>query len=288
MKCAQPFVRGVAEFGCGKCPPCLMNRRRLWTARLVLEAHKHKDSCFVTLTYNQKHLPANGHLVYKKYSGGEDHMQEFLKALRHRLYPVKIRFFGVGEYGDVNKRPHYHLALFGTKDAEAIKASWPYGFVHIGSLTPDSAAYVVSYVVKGYTKKGAPGLGDLPPEFARMSLKPGIGADAMPDFARSILNPDTGELILIDNDVPSSFKFDGRNYPLGRYLRRKLRRALHLPEPQPDSTGEIRSYKRMVDLREYLRQAGKRGHAKLVEKREQGCLIAKKRLEIIHSRKGML
>lgn len=279
MKCARPFVRGVAEFGCGKCPPCLMNRRRLWTARLVLEAHKHQHSRFVTLTYKKEHLPEGGVLVPK-------HLQDYLKRLRERVSPVRIRYFGVGEYGDINRRPHYHLALFGTGDDNAIRAAWEYGFVHIGTLTPDSAAYVVSYVVKGYTKKDAPGLNGLPPEFARMSLKPGIGADAMPDMARSILDPDTGELTLVDNDVPSSFKFDGRNFPLGRYLRRKLRRALYLPEPEPRSTGELRSYKRMVDLREYLRQAGKRGHAKLVEKREQGCLIAKKRLEIIHSRKG--
>jgi len=274
MMCSRPFRRGVAEFGCGQCMPCRLNRRRLWAGRLVLEAHKHQFSRFVTLTYNKESLPEGGVLVAK-------HMQDYLKALRYRVAPVRIRFFGVGEYGDVSKRPHYHLAIFGTGDDAAIRGAWPYGFVHIGTLTPDSAAYIVSYVVKGMTKQGPDGL---PPEFARMSLRPGIGADAMADLGRAVLDPDTGEYVgLVDGDVPTSFKFDGRNFPIGRYLRRKLRRAVWMAEPEPVLVGELRSYRRFVDLRE----AGKKGWKAREEKREQAALIAAKKIEIANSRKGI-
>lgn len=290
MMCSRPFRQGVAEFGCGQCMPCRLNRRRLWTARLVLEAHKHEHSRFVTLTFDKEHVPPGGVLLRRHdeckrllaYECGC--MEGYLKRLRRAVEPTRIRFYGVGEYGDISCRPHYHLAIFGTGDNEAIRRAWPNGFVHVGTLTPESAAYIVSYVVKGWTKADDPRLNGLPPEFARMSLKPGIGADAMADFGQAVLDPETGAYIgLVDGDVPMSFKFGGRNYPLGRYLRRKLRRAVFMPEPEPVAVGELRSFRRMVDLRE----AGKKGFKAREEKRKQVALMAAKRLEITNSRKGV-
>lgn len=289
MMCSRPFRRGVAEFGCGQCTPCRLNRRRLWTARLMLEAHKHEHCRFVTLTYDKEHLPPGGVLLRRhseckrllSYDCGC--MEGFLKRLRFALSPKKIRYYGVGEYGDISRRPHYHLALFGTDGDDAIRAAWKAGYVHIGTLTPDSAAYIVSYVVKGMTRSGDKRLDGLPPEFARMSLKPGIGADAMADFGRSILN-EHGEYVgLVEGDVPVSFKANGRNYPIGRYLRRKLRRAVFMPEPEPVAVGELRSFRRMVDLRE----AGKNGWKAREEKRAQVALNARKKVEITNSRKGI-
>lgn len=85
--------------------PCRLNRRRLWTHRLLLEQLKHGDSCFLTLTYDEKHLPEGGSLVPK-------HAQDFLKRLRSKTN-LKLRYYLVGEYGEDTERPHYHVALFG-------------------------------------------------------------------------------------------------------------------------------------------------------------------------------
>lgn len=61
------------------------------------------------------------------------------------------------------------------------------------------------------------------PEFARMSLKPGIGAWAMEDVALTIMqHPKLAK----QEDVPTSLMHGKRHMPLGRYLRRKLADAL--------------------------------------------------------------
>jgi hypothetical protein len=41
------------------------------------------------------------------------HFQKFMKRLRDRIKPLKIRFFHCGEYGDKTRRPHYHALIFG-------------------------------------------------------------------------------------------------------------------------------------------------------------------------------
>jgi hypothetical protein len=45
------------------------------------------------LTYDPEHLPEDGSLNVV-------HFQKFMKRLRDRIKPLKIRFFHCGEYGD--------------------------------------------------------------------------------------------------------------------------------------------------------------------------------------------
>lgn len=80
MLCKNPYMKGVLAFGCGQCNPCRINRRRLWTHRIMLESLKHGDSSFVTLTYET--LPSDGSLVPKD-------LQNFMKYLRMRVSPKK-------------------------------------------------------------------------------------------------------------------------------------------------------------------------------------------------------
>lgn len=166
MLCSRPFRQGVVEFGCGQCMPCRLNRRRLWTSRLMLEAQKHEHSLFVTLTYAPDKIPEDGSVVPK-------HLQDFLKRLRQRVSPVRVRFYGVGEYGDRTFRPHYHVALFGVRHAKDVVASWGMGRVHVGSLTVDSAGYIVSYICKRMTRKEDARLKGRHPEFCAYEFAPG-------------------------------------------------------------------------------------------------------------------
>ena len=78
-----------------------------------------------------------------------------MKRLRKK-YGSGIRFFHCGEYGELNRRPHYHALLFGFRPSDLclFKADngnplftsdilsnlWPYGFVTVGNVTFDSAA----------------------------------------------------------------------------------------------------------------------------------------------------
>lgn len=214
-------MAGLAAHGCGQCVPCRINRRRLWAHRLLLESYLHADSCFVTLTYSDDKLPAGGSLV-------PEHVQGFLKRLRARVHPVQIRFFAVGEYGELSGRAHYHLALFGlplsVETEELVASCWGHGLVHLGQLNEASASYVARYVVKKWTRADDPRLCGRRPEFCRMSLRPGIGARAMGQVASHLADGPGRELVRVD--VPRTLLFGRRGLLLGRYLRGKLREAL--------------------------------------------------------------
>ena len=64
----------------------------------------HKVSCMLNLTYDDEHLPKHGQLL-------KTDLQKFFKRMRKSGF--KFRYVASGEYGDVSKRPHFHIALFG-------------------------------------------------------------------------------------------------------------------------------------------------------------------------------
>lgn len=115
---------------CGKCEGCRIDKSREWANRLLLEKEYYPDDqCwFVTLTYDQDHVPMS---AYGNPDTGEatpvmtlskrDH-QLFMKRLRKNA-KVPIRFFGCGEYGPQTMRPHLHYILFGLQLADLV----PYG-----------------------------------------------------------------------------------------------------------------------------------------------------------------
>lgn len=159
---------------CRYCQGCRNDSAREWAVKLCHEANIHitdtgLNCAFVTLTYNDKHMPLYGALSYF------DHWQSFLKRLRERLSPLRIRYFVVGEYGELNLRPHYHVIIFGydfpdkvyleTRDNNVLYRSpfleslWTvpkgqpyagesYGYSSIGSVSYASLCYVARYSLK--------------------------------------------------------------------------------------------------------------------------------------------
>lgn len=221
MLCKKPYVKGITPFPCGQCLPCRLNRRRLWCHRLMLEAQCHEFSSFWTLTYSPEMEPADG-------SVDPVSLSAWLKRLRRRLGPGRpIRFYAVGEYGEETFRPHYHAALFGVSRLEdaLIADTWGMGNVFGGDLTLQSAQYICGYVTKKMTKHEDPRLQGRYPEFARMSLRPGIGALFVPAIADSLGDVHGARFISSTGDVPTSLNHGRKSLPLGRYLRRKLREA---------------------------------------------------------------
>jgi len=154
----------------------------------------------------------------------------FIKRLRKQGY--KFRYYGVGEYGEKTLRPHYHLAAFGFPNCvrgqtdlrkqyccavcDSVKKAWGKGAVQLGRLEPAACAYIAGYVTKKIEASPLPP--QLVPEFQRMSLKPGLGADLMHDVA-SVLLEHAKDM----EDVPIALQHGTRKLPLGRYLRNKLR-----------------------------------------------------------------
>lgn len=275
MMCRRPFRDGSAEYPCGQCMPCRVNRRRLWTGRLLLEAQLHDDTCFLTLTYSPEHLPPDGSVHVR-------HYQLFLKRLRKLIFPRKVRYCFVGEYGDLSERPHYHAILFGVSklDQDVLAKAWPFGYIYVGELTKASCAYTVSYVVKAMTRGSDPRLKGRNPEFARFSLKPGLGAGAAEVFGEA-LTSDTGSRSVAESgDVPGSFRSDGSRYPLGRYIRSKIREASGFAEPgMPKETARQKSIQRY----EEIMSKGGPEQRDLVRKQHEKNVTARHKL--YHSRK---
>lgn len=224
MLCKKPFFRGALPFGCGQCFCCRLNRRRLWTSRLELENLLHSKSTFLTLTYDDKHLPEGGTLVPK-------HIQDFLKRLRQQT-GSRVRYYFVGEYGDTSQRPHYHAAIFGLgpEDEPSFGQAWGKGFVYVGDITEKSSSYIAGYVTKKMTSPDDPRLGGRHPEFARMSLRPGIGAGAMEALIDALTTPEGADEILRTGDVPTQIQIGKKKKPLGRYLRSRLRKLYGFKE----------------------------------------------------------
>lgn len=127
---------------CGKCIPCLMNRASVWTTRLMNEKNYYDDSVFVTLTYDEKHMPEN-------MSINKRDPQLFFKRLRKKLGGREIKYYLGAEYGGRYKRPHYHAIIYNvnSKESADITSAWGRGFVHVGSVTDDSCNYVAKYII---------------------------------------------------------------------------------------------------------------------------------------------
>jgi len=68
------------------------------------------------------------------------------------------------------------------------------------------------------------------PEFARMSKYPGIGAESMSDVGDTLLTEQGAQYIIENGDVAHTLQHGKKKYPLGRYLRKKLREVLGFNE----------------------------------------------------------
>jgi len=247
-------MRGRIPFGCGQCKPCRINRRRQWTWRQYLESLCHDQSTFVTLTYSSEHLPENGSLQPRD-------LQLWLKRVRFELLPLRVRYFAVGEYGEEKDRPHYHISLFGVRwNALAVRSrnafdprkcilkTWGFGGAFVTEFNETTAQYISGYVVKKLTRPDDERLlpGQLP-EFARMSLRPAIGKEAMRIVAESLSR--SGLLDELDGgDVPRQLKLGKRSIPLGRFLLKALREAVGFTPEYIEQVKAKGSYDQSVEM----------------------------------------
>lgn len=173
------------DVGCGKCLACRINKRREWTLRLCHEEIFSETAYFVTLTYDEDHLPRDDNdnpCVLKR------DVQLFMKRLRRVCSGHDLRFFLNSEYGSLG-RPHYHMLLFNAPESFMFEGSllirrgksvgftspnlkkvWGNGSVEFGIASKERAGYCAKYFID---RKEIDEI--LVPNFSLMSLKPGIG-----------------------------------------------------------------------------------------------------------------
>jgi hypothetical protein len=192
----DPDIVQEVSLPCGQCIGCRLERSRQWAMRCMHEAQLHEHNCFITLTYDDTHLPSDQSLHYRDF-------QLFIKRLRKRYPTTKISYYMAGEYGENFGRPHYHACIFGldfydkklwkrTSSGSMLYRStdletlWPFGYSSIGDVNFESAAYVARYIMKKQTGKDSEKhyqysdlktgeIIQMTPEFNKMSLKPAIG-----------------------------------------------------------------------------------------------------------------
>lgn len=213
------------------------------------EAQLHDRNCFLTLTYDDAHVPLSlacaDHEPGKKCGCALDQLQLFWKRWREKLrgQGAKLRYYAAGEYTEFNPetdspggRPHWHACVFGANfddrypwkkspSGEQLYRSpdlerlWPYGFSSVGSLSFESAAYVARYCMKKLTGDGErhyynivdPDTGEIFPRRKEFSMmSKGIGQDWLRLYWQDVRN---GKVVV-----------NGKECNAPRYYMRKMRK----------------------------------------------------------------
>lgn len=122
---------------CKNCWACQLKYAAEWASRIVWETKYHEHNYFITLTYDEEHVPIYEKFKYIDKEGKETiyendgtwsgtlepkDMDRFINTLRkyYERQGIKgIKYFYCGEYGNegtgnsMGYRPHYHLILMG-------------------------------------------------------------------------------------------------------------------------------------------------------------------------------
>lgn len=217
-----PLGEADATIPCGTCLGCRTRIQLDWTHRCTHEASAYQHNSFITLTYDDTHLPRELQ---------PHHLTNFIKRLRkaqtrnNQILTEEsgIRYLACGEYGDKTQRPHYHANLFNCafKDQQryshdlyespTLTKLWGYGTAKLAAFSPATAGYVAGYITQHgrrlYTDEDGV---LLEPPFKRQSTRPAIGRRWIEKHAADIQH---GYLI-----------HEGKKTPIPRYYKKILAR----------------------------------------------------------------
>lgn len=246
-------VENQLKVPCGQCVGCRLERSRQWANRCMCELQYHDSAQFITLTYDDEHLP------FAVDENGETRLHPtlvprdftlWMKELRQVVYPKKIRFFACGEYGDHTARPHYHAIVFGLDlpdrkarpgqtvhghklyNSSLLEKTWDKGFIVTADVSWQTCAYVARYVMKKQTGDKSSIYKELgiEPEFVRMSRRPGIGRQYFEDH---------GEIYDYDK-IFMSTPDGSRSFTPPRYFDRLMQ------EVDPERLQVIKDHRRAI------------------------------------------
>lgn len=198
---------------CNSCPACLAYRQQAWITRLVAHRQCADNAYFITLTYDDAHVPMqsatydfeggeasprcavpckkdvqylNRYLRRRKKQGffivdfPDDSILRPFKGQRIELDGSKMSYYIVCEYGPETLRPHYHGIWFDV-DNDIYKVEllfrqvWRKGFVQVDVCTDATINYVTKYLLQN---KLLPDLPDyLPRPWSLMSK--GLGEELL-------------------------------------------------------------------------------------------------------------
>lgn len=188
MACVTPFKvlvkdsqgrRRDVTTNCGYCINCLTVKQssiEFLSKKELLSCYTSgRSASFVTLTYDNAHLPINenGFQTLRKKD-----LQNWIKNMRRQMdyYNEKVPFKYIycGEYGDGSHsssksgvsthRPHYHVVFFGLSPTQVSKYTrklWKNGLCDIGSLRQGGIRYITKYLMKSHPPKDVKAMREL-------------------------------------------------------------------------------------------------------------------------------
>lgn len=213
-QCMNPIylIDQGTHAACGRCFNCVARRASSWSFRLFYHGLNSDMAYFVTLTYDEAHVPRtpNGYktLVRSKrrrpkgvkwppHPHDEFAIQGFFKRLRFAAFgssQSKLKYYVCGEYGGHSFRPHYHALIFDLPleflvgaDAKFVALeqlsldgkvpyrcpSWSFGHITVGEVNGASIGYTLKYMQKPH-RIPLHRNDDRCPEFANMSKGLGL------------------------------------------------------------------------------------------------------------------
>lgn len=179
---------------CRHCWSCQLKYAAQWATRIVCETKRHTHNYFITLTYDDEHLPIMDSIEWidqngKKHKTENDgtwidgclnpkDVNRFINTLRkhfERQGIEDIKYFYAGEYGSENGRPHYHMILMGAPldmnqfysmkydknnflhwKSKQLEKWWAKGFVDVAEVEWGNASYVARYCMKKIDNENDP------------------------------------------------------------------------------------------------------------------------------------
>lgn len=269
------FGDGFLTVPCGQCMGCLVDKRRSWKVRGACEAQMHPYSSFVTLTFSDDYLPYPPQVSIRD-------LQLFLKRLR-KIIPDHVSYLACGEYGERDRRPHYHLCLFGHDFAAdrypwsqskagytqyrspSLEKIWPFGHSTISDFDATTAEYTAGYITKSSRPKlewadlSTGETGALNKEFLLASRRPALGLTWLQKYQREVL----------DNDFVI---INGTRHRVPPYYWQKLQAWA---EEQGDEAAIERIKARRLENLQRLIDAGEMDARRQMTKQESANLKAK-------------
>lgn len=242
----QPKGQNIA-FPCGGCLDCRKRRAAGWGFRLRQQLKVSNTAYFLTLTYDNEHVPITPNGFLTLYPA---HVKNYIKTLRKtqeralikmaeqtetKYVPTLVKYYQVGEYGGIYNRPHYHLIIYNLELETLITSKWKtialnnpdyylkgkyhyqtkywkHGTITIGQVEEASIMYCLKYIQKGKTVP-IHGLDDRQPEYQCMSK--GLGLNYITDEALKWHYGD--HLNRYYGNNPGGIKV-----PLPRYLKERI------------------------------------------------------------------
>lgn len=206
------------KVGCRKCHECLKQRTNEIVSRLQLELNNHHDfAFFVTLTYDDLHVPTIMTDKVTLMTLQKTDLQKFFKRLKMRLFRkgldiADFKYYAIGEYGfknTSNKRPHYHCIVYFDKLPfnefyDEIVKSWQFGQIDVKQCETNMLRYCAN--AHSSSTKFFP--------IEEFCAKP------FSIFSKGLGIPNNVDFNYIK--LHKNVYVDGSSYPLDRYVKGKV------------------------------------------------------------------